>query len=148
MSKKIDRPKVKTKFLQLVSDGMSAREACKRPEIVSFRAISNWLMEDEEFREQYRVAMELRAQYLDDKIDYALQDMRDGVIDAQQARVEIDTYKWRAAKLYPKMYGENQKVQVEHSAGSFVDALKLAAAEIEQRKLEAKTIEGELVDEE
>jgi hypothetical protein len=36
-----------------------------------------------------------------------------GKYDPSTARVLIDTLKWKAAKYYPKMYGD--KVQQEHS---------------------------------
>jgi len=136
--------RLKDKFIELVSDGLSARKACATKLVPTFMTISKWLREDGEFRDQYRLAMELRAQKIDDDIDDAIEQMKYGELDAQQARVVIDTYKWRAAKLYPKFYGENQKVEHEHKVVSFVDELKLAAAQIEQQRLEAKTIEGEV----
>jgi hypothetical protein len=108
--------------------------------------ISKWLRDDADFRDQYKVAMELRAQKIDDDIDDAIELMKYGELDAQQARVVIDTYKWRAAKLYPKFYGENQKVEHEHKVVSFVDELKLAAAQIERQRLEEKTIDAEAVE--
>jgi hypothetical protein len=134
MGRKITDPKEidagKKKFIELVSDGMSARKACTHKLVPTFMTISKWLRDDADFRDQYKVAMELRAQKIDDDIDDAIDAMRYGELDAQQARVVIDTYKWRAAKLYPKFYGENQKVEHEHTVVSFVDELKLAAAQI------------------
>jgi len=102
------------------------------------------LKDHDDFRSKYQVATELRAQGIDDQIDDTIAEMRSGEIDAQTARVIVDTYKWRAAKLYPKLYGDNQKIDVEHKVTSFVDELKLAAAQIEAKKLEANTIEGEV----
>lgn len=140
---KHDQAKCKDIFVQLVSDGESARKVCKREGMPSFVTMSKWLKDDADFRDQYRLAMELRAQKIDDDIDDAIIDMRNGDLDAQQARVLIDTYKWRAAKLYPRFYGEKQNIEVEHTVNSFVDELKLAAAQIEARKLARdKTIDG------
>ena len=150
MGRKITDPKEidrgKKKFIELVSDGMSARKACTHKQIPTFMTISKWLRDDADFRDQYKVAMELRAQKIDDDIDDAIELMKYGELDAQQARVVIDTYKWRAAKLYPKFYGENQKVEHEHKVVSFVDELKLAAAQIERQRLEEKTIDAEVVE--
>jgi len=143
LNMKHDQAKCKDIFVQLVSDGESARKVCKREGMPSFVTMSKWLKEDSDFRDQYRLAMELRAQKIDDDIDDAIIDMRNGDLDAQQARVLIDTYKWRAAKLYPRFYGEKQNIEVEHTVNSFVDELKLAAAQIEARKLARdKTIDG------
>lgn len=130
-------------FIELVSDGLSARKACASAKLPTFPTISKWLRDDAEFRDKYSVAGELRAQKIDDDIDDAIEQMKCGELDAQQARVVIDTYKWRAAKLYPRLYGDNQKVEHEHKMVSFVDELKLAAAQIEQQRLADKTIEGE-----
>ena len=129
-----------SKFLDLVASGMSARKACMRDDMPSYVTMWKWLKDDDDFRSKYQVATELRAQGIDDQIA----EMRSGEIDAQTARVIVDTYKWRAAKLYPKLYGDNQKIDVEHKVTSFVDELKLAAAQIEAKKLEANTIEGEV----
>ncbi len=138
-----DKEYCKEMFIARVSDGESARKVCKRDDMPSFVTVSKWLKDDTEFRDQYRLAMELRAQKIDDDIDDAIIDMRNGELDAQQARVLIDTYKWRAAKLYPRFYGEKQNIEVEHTVNSFVDELKLAAAQIEARKLaRGNTIDG------
>ena len=138
--------KMRDSFIEMVSDGLSARKACAIEGMPSFMTISRWLRDDAEFRDKYRLAMELRAQKIDDDIDDAIEQMRYGELDAQQARVVIDTYKWRAAKLYPRFYGENQKVEHEHKVVSYVDELKLAAAQIEAQKLEDKTIYVEAVE--
>lgn len=133
-----------SKFLDLVASGMSARKACMRDDMPSYVTMWKWLKDDDDFRSKYQVATELRAQGIDDQIDDTIAEMRSGEIDPQTARVIVDTYKWRAAKLYPKLYGDNQKIDVEHKVASFVDELKLAAAQIEAKKLEANTIEGEV----
>jgi len=142
-----DKARMQSRFLDLVASGMSARKACEEKGMPSYMSVWNWMKADDEFRNKYQVASELRAQGIDDKIDDTIEEMRTGNIDAQQARVIVDTYKWRAAKLYPKLYGDNQKIDVEHKVTSFVDELKLAAMKIEQRKLEANTIEGEITEE-
>ena len=56
-------------FIELVSDGLSARKACASAKLPTFPTISKWLRDDGEFRDKYRVAMELRAQKIDDDID-------------------------------------------------------------------------------
>jgi len=142
-----DKSRMQSRFLDLVASGMSARKACEQKGMPSYVSVWNWMKADDEFRGKYQVASELRAQGIDDKIDDTIEEMRSGEIDAQQARVIVDTYKWRAAKLYPKLYGDNQKIDVEHKVSSFVDELKLAAMKIEQRKLESNTIEGKITEE-
>ena len=142
-----DRATLCSRFLDLVASGMSARKACQLDDMPSYVTVWNWLKTDDDFRNKYQVAIELRAQGLDDQIDDTINEMRNGEIDAQQARVIVDTYKWRAAKLYPRLYGDNQKIDVEHKVTSFVDELKKVAAKVEAKRLQADVIEGEVVKE-
>ena len=114
---------------------------------LTFATVWRWMKNDDDFRSKYQVAMELRSQRIDDDIDDIIGEMRRGEMDAQSARVVIDTYKWRMAKLYPKFYGENKHIEVEHKANSFIDELRLVAEKVEERKmLEANTIDGDVVD--
>jgi hypothetical protein len=67
-------------------------------------------------------------------------------MDYNAGRLAVDTMKWRMTKLYPRFYGDNQRVEVEHKT-NFVDELKKVAAKVEQQKLvEAQVIEGEVVE--
>ena len=137
----------KDRFLDLVASGMSARTACKEDGMPNFTTVWRWMKNDDDFRSKYSIAMELRSQRIDDDIDDVIADMRMGNMDAQQARVVIDTYKWRMDKLYPKFYGENNHIEVEHKANSFIDELKLVAQKVEEQKqLQANTIEGDVVE--
>ena len=142
-----EKIEAKDRFLDLVASGMSARTACKEEGMPNFTTVWRWMKGDDDFRNKYQVAMELRSQRIDDDIDDVINDMRDGSIDAQSARVVIDTYKWRMAKLYPKFYGDNKNIQVEHKTNSFIDELRLVAEKVEEQKqLQANTIEGDVVD--
>ena len=41
--------------------------------------------------------------------------MRSGVLDAQQARVELDARKWFASKFLPKRFGDRLELDNKHS---------------------------------
>ena len=142
-------PEVIDEFLRRIAiGGMSARKVGKQKDMPSYEAFHNRCQKDPEVHRRFLLAMESRASALDDEIDDILDDVREGRIDYNAGRLAVDTYKWRMAKLYPRFYGDNQKVDVnvEHKA-SFVDELKLVAEKVAERKaLEAKTIEGEFID--
>ena len=79
-----------------------------------------------------------------------MQEARQGLITKdvayvaiQAARLDIDTEKWRAGKYYPKMYGTDQRVEVEHKH-SLVDDLRIVSERVAER--EARTIEGTVQD--
>lgn len=61
--------------------------------------------------DHYARALEALAQDQVEKAEQVIEDMRSGVIDAQQARVELDARKWFASKFLPKRYGD--KVHLE-----------------------------------
>ena len=53
-----------------------------------------------------------RAHYHSAKIEEILDDLENGKIEPQTARVSIDTRKWLAAKMYPKFFSD--KLEVKH----------------------------------
>lgn len=137
-------------FLRRIAiGGMSARKVGKMKDMPSYEAFHNRCQRDPEIHRRYMLAMEARASALDDEIDDILGQVADGTMDYQAARLHIDTIKWRLGKYNKRYYGDNQQidVNVEHKA-SFVDELKLVAQKVAERKaLEAKTIEGEIIEE-
>jgi hypothetical protein len=62
-----------------------------------------WAADDDDFGTEYARAREAQAEVMDDKILTAAGEAK---ADPQAARVQIDAYKWRAAKLAPKRYGD------------------------------------------
>ena len=56
--------------------------------------------------EQYARVRGLQAEASFEKILQLASDVENGIIEAQAARVAIDTYKWVAARLKPKVYAE------------------------------------------
>jgi hypothetical protein len=77
--------------------------------------VYRWLMENEEFREQYACARELQADTLFDECqdiaddgsnDYMGDDDKYNGDAVQRSKLRIDTRKWMAGKLRPKKYGD------------------------------------------
>lgn len=96
--------------VRLMDEGNSERSACEAVGISrsTFRSAAlKYAVAD-----QYAHALQAMAQNQVDQVEQAIDDMRSGLIDAQQARVEIDTRKWFASKFLPKRYGD--KVAIDH----------------------------------
>jgi hypothetical protein len=57
---------------------------------------------------------------MDSRVQSVADDCAAGKIEPNAARVAIDAYKWRAAHLQPRRYGERLELdaRVEHSAGA------------------------------
>lgn len=75
-----------------------------------FRRLSMPGPEGDALRDSYARAREARADARFESIDAVLGNLHAGKIDAQVARVMIDTIKWQAGKERPARYGERTQV--------------------------------------
>lgn len=140
-------PELVDEYLRRISiEGMSARQVGKMDDMPSYESFHVLKSRDAEVNRRYLEAMESRATAIDDEIDDVIKAVAAGEMDYNAGRLAVDTMKWRMTKLYPRFYGDNQRVEVEHKA-SFVDELKRVADKVQQQKvLEAQVIEGEVSD--
>lgn len=103
-------PVLAERVCELVAEGKSLRAIEDVDGMPTMTTIMRWLGKETEefdaFRAQYARAREIRADARFERIDCVLTDMRAGVVDAQQARVEIDAIKWQAGREKPKVYGD------------------------------------------
>jgi len=123
----MDRAEQVRRVLELIEEGMSERSACAEVGISrsTFRTTALRVNSGD----HYARALEALAQDQVEKAEQVIEDMRSGVIDAQQARVELDARKWFASKFLPKRYGD--KAEVEHSGnvGLTVNVVRLTDAD-------------------
>lgn len=78
-----------------------------------FSTWCRWRREHEELHNLYVKSIQDKAESVDEEIDAIMDGLKHGTYDPSQANVLIQTLKWKAAKYYPKMFGD--KVQTEHS---------------------------------
>jgi hypothetical protein len=97
-----------TKVIKLIESGMSERGACKEVGIASssFRSAVARI----NAHEHYARATSAMAEAQVNKMESVLDDLKQGRITSDMARVELDARKWFASKLLPKKYGD----KVEH----------------------------------
>jgi hypothetical protein len=122
-------------------EGESLRTIAKDEHMPAASTIFKWLVNNEDFAEQYARAKEAQADVMADEIvDIAdgRKSMQDGCDpDVNRDRLSVDARKWVAAKLKPKKYGD--KIDVTTGGEKIVDdvtrATRLAAifADIEKR---------------
>ena len=137
--------KVAEKLCRKLMMGDSLRRACEDPQMPSMATVTRWLADHRmhEFRDMYyharRVQAELRVDEImdiadDTSLDWKPRYNKKGeVIETvpdneaiQRSRVRIDTRKWYASKLIPKIYGE----KIEHDldvTGDLAEILKAAS---------------------
>ena len=131
--------------LDAIADGASLKSALLSVSgAPSYTTAKRHLREDADLREQYRSACQDRADRLAEEIltlaDEPMPDHLEGKERGawvQQQRLRVDTRKWLAAKLYPKMYGERLDVNTTETRISIVAALQDA---------ERRVINGQLAD--
>jgi hypothetical protein len=129
-----------------ISEGRSLSTALKSDGMPSYYTAMMMLRNNLDFRAMYEKAIESRADRLAEEIlelaDEAIPANLDGPSKSawvQQKRLQVDTRKWVAAKLKPKVYGDRIDVSVTDTRISVSDALK----EAKQRVL---TDESNIVD--
>jgi len=108
-AKQDDRMAQVRQVIALIEGGMSENAACGEVGInrATFRAAAL----REAAGDAYARALESLAGDQVEKIEQTIQDMREGRIDPNMARVELDARKWFASKFLPKRYGE----RVQHA---------------------------------
>lgn len=79
----------------------------------SFETFRVWRRDNPELSALYTRAIEDKADSVDYQIDQVIDEVRNGLIDNSDARLIIDTLKWKAAKYYPKMYGTQNNVDLK-----------------------------------
>jgi hypothetical protein len=92
----------------------------------SRQTIHEWIIKYKDFGDKYTRAKELQAEYLIDEIltisddgtnDFRAMENSNGIaVDKEhinRSRLRVDTRKWLASKLVPKIYGD--KLQAEHT---------------------------------
>ena len=108
MARKVGRPSIFTeaiadRILDRLASGESLVSICKSEDMPGLRTVMRWVGENQDFGTEYMRAREAQAEHMDDLI---LSTAAKAKEDPQAARVMVDAYKWRAAKLAPKKYGD------------------------------------------
>lgn len=107
--------------------------------VVDQVTLRRWIQADAERRELFAEARRERAHTIFDELEDIIaeaMDCRDKV-QIQAYRLKIDTYKWAAAKLFPREYGERLQTEVsgELKTGTLSDdelEARLAALLVKQ----------------
>lgn len=112
-------------IVERISNGESLRSICSADEMPNKATVFKWLALHKEFNDQYARAREIQADLLfDEMVD--ISDSQEGDVFVKEdgttlvnhdviarAKLRIDTRKWVAGKLRPKVYGD--KVVNEHT---------------------------------
>ena len=134
MSKKqpqgaVNRAEQVARVIELMESGYSERGACESVGIN--RATFRTAAARTGVANQYARALEGMARSQIELMESTIQDMRDGTVTEQMAKIELDARKWFASKFLPREFGDKQQVDHTSSDGSMspsIDATKLSDA--------------------
>ncbi len=107
------------KICEQIADGKSIRTICKAEDMPGMSTIFTWLGENQEFQEQYTRAKSMQSDaFIEDMLDKT-ENVSTDKDSIAKARLQVDTMKWIASKLKPKVYGDkvdvtskDEKIQV------------------------------------
>lgn len=88
----------------------------------------NWKRDNKELLDLYVNIQQDRGDLLLEEIDQTIEDLRNGILDASQSNVIIQTLKWKAAKFYPKMFGDKVDVTSDNKSLNQLTVIKLIDA--------------------
>lgn len=115
--------------------------------------IFTWLKDNKDFSDQYARAKQVQIEcVVDELLEIADDDTKDCIVDAegeivlnsqavQRARLRIDTRKWLACKLVPKIYG-TQPFAVEEKISLPLPTLKDVTDPNEAARIYAQIMKG------
>lgn len=104
-----------------VADGLNIKKVlASKKEYPDFSTWCRWKREHDELNNLYVRSINDKAESIDDEIDNIMAEVRAGKLDYGTGRLLIDTLKWKAAKYYPKMFGEKIEHDLKSSDGSMV----------------------------
>jgi hypothetical protein len=118
------------KILDRIAEGESVSKICKDPDMPARSTVWLWSTTHEWFSSKYARAIYSLGQCQVDSVDDIEDKLLSGEIDAQTARVIIDSRKWKASKFYPKMYGDKQIVESKNENLNVNTKLPLTDADI------------------
>jgi hypothetical protein len=98
----------------MAAAGETLTAICQQPGMPSRRTVARWLHTNPDFCLAYARARELLADSFADEV-IAIAD--DGDADVNHARLQVDSRKWYAGKLYPKRYGDRISQELTGAGG-------------------------------
>ena len=125
-----DVAEIQEKVITEIQTGRSLRQVCGDEGMPNFRTVQRWIVSDGSFAVRYARARTAQADTLFDRMEAVEEAVSAGTMDSHAARVVLDSMRWRASKLAPKIYGDRLDVQVSDSRISISGALAAAQSRL------------------
>ena len=131
MSRPQRSPALAANICQYIEDGFSLRYACSALDFPS-SSFCDWLKQDKSVAEQYARAREIQS----DKYADEIVELSDSATPetANKVRLQVDSRKWIASKLKPKVYGDRPAEVNVSTTNNF-----LVISQAEQQAIQERT---------
>jgi len=117
-------------LLVQIEAGKSMREVCRMDGMPDHTTVIRWMRDDASLATKYARARMAQADVLFDRMEAVEEAVTAGTMDSHAARVVLDSMRWRASKLAPKVYGDRLDVQVSDARISITGALQAAQSRL------------------
>jgi hypothetical protein len=121
---------IQDRLVAEIQTGRSLRQVCKDDGMPHFTTVLRWVASDADFAIKYTRARVAQADTLFDRMEEVEEAVSAGTMDSHAARVVLDSMRWRASKLAPKVYGDRLDVQVSDNRISIAGALAAAQSRL------------------
>jgi len=121
---------IEEKIVEEIQTGRSLRQVCSDAGMPNIRTVTRWLTANAEFAHRYARARMAQADILFDRMEAVEEAVTAGTMDSHAARVVLDSMRWRASKLAPKVYGDRLDVSVSDARISITGALQAAQSRL------------------
>ena len=121
---------IQERLVAEIQTGRSLRQVCGDDGMPHFATVMRWIAADANFASRYARARTAQADALFDRMEAVEEAVSAGEMDSHAARVVLDSMRWRASKLAPKVYGDRLDVQVTDQRISISGALQAAQARL------------------
>ena len=113
-----------------IESGKSMREVCRMDGMPDHTTVIRWMRDDGALATKYARARMAQADVLFDRMETVEEQVSAGTMDSHAARVVLDSMRWRASKLAPKVYGDRLDVSVTDNRISITNALQAAQSRL------------------
>jgi len=121
---------IQDRLVAEIQTGRSLRQVCKDEGMPHFTTVLRWVASDADFAIKYTRARVAQADTLFDRMEEVEEAVSAGTMDSHAARVVLDSMRWRASKLAPKVYGDRLDVSVTDNRISITGALQAAQSRL------------------
>ena len=125
-----DKNAIMDRIMAELETGRSLVQVCKDDGMPDRETVSRWMRDEPAYAAKYAYARAMQADTLFSEMADVEHKVQAGTMDSHAARVVLDSMRWRASKLAPKVYGDRLDVSVSDTRISISGALQAAQARL------------------